>query len=290
MRRLLYLLPILLFLAIFTGCGDKDETGDGDGDEDITEIGEDVGGEEDTVVEKTGVITVDALNVRDEPGTSGKVIGKVVIGDRVTILEEGPLETIGEDTGTWYKVSTPNGDQGWVFGAYVRLDSGGGTSGGDVSFEAPDRADKVSVDFTEPIEEGLSAKDYHTKGKSAEDSGDKSGALSYYGKATETEPDNFQYHFDLAMLLQDLGRNKEAASEYEECVRIKPDNFWAHNNLGLACINSNQPERAVVVLEKAITLEPKGSMDSGKAIGIAKRNLAAAYRMTGQNDKAAGLE
>ena len=287
MRRLLYLLPICIALIAFSGCGDKDDSDGSDEDSDITEIGGDAGGEE-AEVEKTGVITVAVLNVRDEPGTSGKVIGNVALGDRVTIIEEGPTETVGADTGTWYKVSTPNGDQGWVFGAYVRLDTGGSTGGGTPS-EAPKRADEVAVDFTEPLEEGLSAKDYHTRGKSAEGSGDKSGALSYYGKAAETEPDNYQYHFDLGMLLQDMGRNKEAASEYEECIRIKPDNFWAHNNLGLACINSNQPERAAIVLEKALTLEPKGTMDKDKAIGIAKRNLAAAYRMTGQNDKAAGL-
>jgi hypothetical protein len=288
MRRLLYLLPICIALVAFLGCGGKDDADGGDEDSDLTEVGEDAGGEE-ADVEKTGVITVAVLNVRDEPGTSGKVIGNVALGDRVTIIEEGSTETIGEDIGTWYKVSTPNGDQGWVFGAYVKLDTGGDTSGDDASLETPERAEKAPVEFTEPLEEGLSAKDYHTRGKGAEGSGDKSGALSYYGKAAETEPDNYQYHFDLAMLLQDMGRNKEAASEYEECIRIKPDNFWAHNNLGLACVNSNQPARAVAVLEKAIKLEPKGSMDEDKAIGIAKRNLAAAYRMTGQNDKAEGL-
>jgi len=284
-KQLCYLL-ICVIVAAFVGCGGKDD-GDADGEDiDITEIGEGVG---ETETEKTGVITVAVLNVRDEPGISGKVIGNVSLGDRVTILEEGSTETLGEDTGTWYKVSTPNGDQGWVFGAYVRLDSGGST-GGDTSFEAPDRAEKVPVKYSEPLNEGLSAKDYHANGKNAEGTGDKSGALSYYGKAAEMEPDNFQFHFDLAMLLQDSGRNGEAASEYEECIRIKSDNFWAHNNLGFACINSNQAERAVVVLEKAITLEPKGPMDKDKAIGIARRNLAAAYRMTGQADKAAGLD
>jgi hypothetical protein len=284
MRRITVALFLAFILTISFGCGGKDE--DGGDDVDIAEVGEDVVEEE---REKTGVITVPALNVRDDASTSGKVIGKVSLGDKVTIIEEGATETIGGDTGTWYKVETPNGERGWVFGAYVRLDKGG-TSGGDAPIEAPDRADDVAVEYSEPLETGLSAKDYHTKGKSAEGSGDKSGALSYYGKAAEMEPDNFQYHFDLAMLLQDMGRNKEAASEYEECIRVKPDNFWAHNNLGLACINSNQPERAIVVLEKAITLEPKGSMDTSKALGIAERNLAAAYRMTGQTDKAAGLD
>ncbi|MCP4231750.1 MAG: SH3 domain-containing protein [bacterium] len=285
MRQLLYTSAICVIIIALVGCGGKDDADGEDGD--ITEIGDEASEEE---TEKTGVITVPALNIRDEASTSGKVIGKVSLGDRVTILEEGSTETIGGDTGTWYKVSAPNGDQGWVFGAYVKLDSGGGTTaGGDVLFDAPDRADEVPVEYTEPFEEGLSAKDYHSKGKSAEGTGDKSDALSYYGKAAEMESDNFQFHFDLAMLLQDMGRNKEAASEYEECVRVKPDNFWSYNNLGLACINSNQPERAVVVLEKAIKLEPKGSMDKDKALGIARRNLAAAYRMTGQADKAAGL-
>ena len=80
-----------------------------------------------------------------------------------------------------------------------------------------------------------------------------------------------------------------AATAYERAVVIMPDDFWVHNNLGLACIRARRPRRAVEVLEKALTLQPRGSMDPAAAQDIARANLATAYELNGQPDKAAAL-
>jgi Flp pilus assembly protein TadD len=91
------------------------------------------------------------------------------------------------------------------------------------------------------------------------------------------------------MALQELGRHAEAVTAYERAVVLMPDDFWTHNNLGLACIRAQRPRRAVEVLEKALTLKPKGTTDEAKAKDIVRRNLATAYEMNGQPDKAAAL-
>ncbi len=64
--------------------------------------------EEDTYeVTNTGV---GYLNVRKEPTVSGELLGKLNVGDKVTVLEK---------QGEWYKIKYKEGDA-WVFGSYLR--------------------------------------------------------------------------------------------------------------------------------------------------------------------------
>lgn len=60
--------------------------------------------------------TVSGLNVRSAPSTGSRVVGSAAKGQH--------LEVLGYKNG-WYKVRLPNGQIGWVSGAYVR---GGGHS------------------------------------------------------------------------------------------------------------------------------------------------------------------
>lgn len=57
----------------------------------------------------TGVVTAGALNVRTGPGTNFVVIGSVVRGQQVTILER---------SGNWYRIASGR-DRGWVSSRYV---------------------------------------------------------------------------------------------------------------------------------------------------------------------------
>lgn len=56
--------------------------------------------------------TVEAivLNVREEPDLSGRVIGKLNLGTRITIYEE---------QSGWAKVAAPSGVKGWVYEYYI---------------------------------------------------------------------------------------------------------------------------------------------------------------------------
>ena len=64
--------------------------------------------------DKTGVVTVSALNVRSGPGTKNHKVGMVVKGNKVTVHEK---------TGEWYRISY-KGLQGYVHSSYVQIQSG----------------------------------------------------------------------------------------------------------------------------------------------------------------------
>lgn len=67
--------------------------------------------------------------MRSGPTTSSESLGTYPINTGFRILEKGTKqETIGGDTGVWYKVRLLDGKEGWFFGAYVRdLYDGPGT-------------------------------------------------------------------------------------------------------------------------------------------------------------------
>jgi hypothetical protein len=66
----------------------------------------------------TGTINDDNVNVRDFPGTTGKVVGTLNQYQNVTITEQ-TTETfvVGGQTERWFKITSPV--EGWVFGAFV---------------------------------------------------------------------------------------------------------------------------------------------------------------------------
>jgi hypothetical protein len=65
-----------------------------------------------------GVITGTQVNFRQEPGTAGRVIGKLNRPERVTIL--GWLN-VGSDR--WYEISTASGTRGYVSAAFAVYES-----------------------------------------------------------------------------------------------------------------------------------------------------------------------
>ncbi|MDA3849919.1 MAG: SH3 domain-containing protein [Spirochaetaceae bacterium] len=61
--------------------------------------------------------------MRDNPATSNStVVGTLAQGTSVEILGQSATEeTIGSNTGYWYRVKTSDGLDGWVFGAFLEL-------------------------------------------------------------------------------------------------------------------------------------------------------------------------
>ncbi len=68
---------------------------------------------------RTVTSTVSGLRVHSAPSTGASVVGSVNRGQR--------LQVLGYSNG-WYKVRLPNGQVGWVSGAYIRGGSSGTTS------------------------------------------------------------------------------------------------------------------------------------------------------------------
>ena len=263
----------------FVGCGGKDELDEIEGEFEEYEEGV-AGGPE--YEGETAVVSAGPLNLRSRPSLGGSVVVQLDAGEALVVLDRSDeQETIDNVADYWYQVRTDDGDEGWVFGAFINV-GGAPTAAG----EPVERAKEVDVSIAAADEPGWSAADYFAEGKKLYDAERHDDALPYLKRAVELKPEQGDYHFYLAYSLQELGRNAEAASEYEECIEYKPDDFWAHNNLGLACIHSGQPARAIEALEKAVTLDPAGTTDKEAALDIARRNLAIAYEMNGQPARA----
>jgi tetratricopeptide (TPR) repeat protein len=239
---------------------------------------------------ETARVTAGPLNLRDEAGLKGDIAGRLSEGEKVIVLgkSEG-AETIDGKTAYWYEVETIDKKRGWVFGGYLDVgaeEAPAVTGTAEVAADAP--LAPISVTATADVP-GWKPADYYDRGMELAQAKQFGEAVIYFKAATERSPQTGKYWFDLGMALQELGRHAEAVTAYERAVVLMPDDFWTHNNLGLACIRAQRPRRAVEVLEKALTLKPKGTTDEAKAKDIVRRNLATAYEMNGQPDKAAAL-
>jgi hypothetical protein len=237
---------------------------------------------------ETAKVTAGPLNLRDEPGLKGGIVGRLSEGEKVIVRGKSDgAETIDGKTASWYEVETIDKKRGWVFGGYLDVGAAEAPAGtAEAAADAPLTPINVTAKANVP---GWKASDYLTEGNHLSGDGKFADALPYLKAATELSPQTGNYWFELGMALQELGRHAEAVTAYERAVVLMPDDFWTHNNLGLACIRAQRPRRAVEVLEKALTLKPKGTTDEAGAKSIARRNLATAHEINGQPDKAAAL-
>jgi uncharacterized protein YgiM (DUF1202 family) len=70
-----------------------------------------------------GYVNTSTLNMRSEDSGTSTVTGKIKFKDRVQILfQSDRTETIKGMTAPWLLVKKDNGDEGWVFGAYISDD------------------------------------------------------------------------------------------------------------------------------------------------------------------------
>jgi tetratricopeptide (TPR) repeat protein/predicted small lipoprotein YifL len=286
MKRYIVILCVPLLVAAVAGCGKKGKAG---GPVPPVPTAEKAG-EKAAPVPETARVTAGPLNLRDKPGLGGAVVGRLSEGEKVLVHgKSDAAETIDGTAAYWYDVETVDKKRGWAFGAYLDVGaeetkSPAGTA--EAAADAPLTAVNVTAVADVP---GWKAGDYYGRAKELAAAKEYGEALFYYKAATERSPQTGRYWFDFGLALQELGRHAEAATAYERAVVLMPDDFWAHNTLGRACIRARRPRRAVEVLERALTLQPKGAMDAAAAKDIARANLATAYELNGQPDKAAAL-
>lgn len=64
------------------------------------------------------IVSAAAVSLREAPGVSSATMGRLPLG---TVVEErartGGVDTVGGETAPWLLVSTPSGEEGWLFGA-----------------------------------------------------------------------------------------------------------------------------------------------------------------------------
>lgn len=72
-------------------------------------------------ISKILVCSGDDVNLRNSPGTEGKLVGKVA-RDTILIQLEKSMDTaqIGDVRDYWYRVSTIGGQSGWIFGKFIQ--------------------------------------------------------------------------------------------------------------------------------------------------------------------------
>jgi tetratricopeptide (TPR) repeat protein len=80
-------------------------------------------------------------------------------------------------------------------------------------------------------------------------------ALESYQKAVELNSNLPGIHFRIGRAYRALGDNESARLAYEEAIRRNPNDTESYNNLA-ALLQEQQPERAIEMLERAITLAP----------------------------------
>jgi hypothetical protein len=62
------------------------------------------------------------VRLRKQPTTSGEIIAQLAKGTEVKVLDRtGTEETISGLTSYWYKVRLSNGTEGWMFGAWLKI-------------------------------------------------------------------------------------------------------------------------------------------------------------------------
>ena len=69
------------------------------------------------------------------------------------------------------------------------------------------------------------------------------------------DPQDAEAHYNLGIVMQDLGRLEEAVAIYKKAITLKPDHK-AYNNLGIVMQDLGRLDEAEVSYKKAITLKP----------------------------------
>ena len=79
-------------------------------------------------------------------------------------------------------------------------------------------------------------------------------AIAHYRRALEINPDYFEAHHNLGVVLFGRGQVDEAVIHYRKALNINPDCLEARCNLGTALASRGQVEEALANYEKALGL------------------------------------
>ena len=112
-----------------------------------------------------------------------------------------------------------------------------------------------------------------------EETGEVGEAESAYRRALVANPDWADAHFNLGLLLRRQDRLGEAADSFRRAISCRPGHPDSHNNLGEALLELGDVEGARTCLNRALELQPglaRAHNNLGKVSAIEKRFAAAA--------------
>ncbi len=97
-------------------------------------------------------------------------------------------------------------------------------------------------------------------------------AVASFRHAIAVRPDCPEVHYNLAVVLQELGEKEQALVSYEAAIAYKPDYFAAYNNLGALHLALGHSREAIAHLQSAIKLKPDYA-DAYNNLGNAFRDI-----------------
>jgi len=112
-------------------------------------------------------------------------------------------------------------------------------------------------------------------------SGDRTGALQFYGEAIRMKPDFTKARYTYALLLDKAGRIGEATEQLRVAVHALPADQVIRMRLALLLIREGRDDEAIVNLRELIVRQP----DAAEAYN----NLAVLLSRKGKGDEAAAL-
>jgi serine/threonine-protein kinase len=86
---------------------------------------------------------------------------------------------------------------------------------------------------------------------------DYTRAADLFQKTLAIQPNHYDAHVFLGLILANQKKEKEAEEMYRKAVRIEPDTFDAYYNLGKLLLDMDRPNEAITPLRRARELDPK---------------------------------
>ena len=194
---------------------------------------------------------------------------KVVVISR----DEFP-ENIDPEPGLQFQIKKNDGGTSYVTvtevnGSKITLDANHPMSGKDLFFE---------LELVEIVKSGPSAIVCFRLGSMLQDSDQLDGAISWYTKAIQIDPDFTEAYYNLGVALQLSNRWDEAISSYQAVIELKPDHRDAYHNLGNAYKEAGKSANAMECYQKALDLDP--------AFANAHNSVGTLLQEKGEIDKA----
>jgi Flp pilus assembly protein TadD len=120
-------------------------------------------------------------------------------------------------------------------------------------------------------------------GKISREQTDLTSSLLWLNKAAELNPENPEILTELAITNDTIGQEHLVFAEplYRKVVDLRPNSAAAHNNLGFNLLLQGRYLEAIETFSKSLTIDPQNART--------KNNLATAYLLNNENDKALTL-
>src|SRR6516162_6082667 len=93
-------------------------------------------------------------------------------------------------------------------------------------------------------QEATTAGNLNNQGNQLLQQGKVRQAVDAYRKATELDPDNAQWHYNLSLALSRLGETQNQEEELEKALQLDSHMDLAHNDLGLVHLSEGKMKQA----------------------------------------------